>query len=251
MSVIRDLTDIKKNETMTWDIFFFKILPLCFSVVAIGLTIRNNRVQDQRWEELNVGKISIKSVKFFSFREISHEELRSLEWGYEVKAVGGSQEGILRADKLLVQNCIVAYDLENQKYIGDGTAITVGEMEAELRKKKLFDSGKYQYLKRYVVFFELENIGNTACVINSQEIKFNDFTDANKENTFSLGNQPSTMEGKKTSYSTFDLNVPLFLQLPNPMNFDVVINYSNTKNGTKTKKYTLSHDPGGWRIISR
>jgi len=220
--------------------FVWKAIPIILSSLALLLTVANNCNQNQKWDKLNLGSISVRSVKLFNFREITAQDFKSIDWGYVPSVT--SDASTLNPNRLLVQSSVIAFNTKTKKYFRDPFYISIPEIKNQLIADREYDSASIQFLKHYYVIIEIENVGGTDCKLLTEHIKF---MDRGTEVSTSLGEEVYTLPAKRISISKFKLDIPIEQQFPTPIKMEIT--YTNIKNQKKVTKALLTYD-GGWRI---
>jgi hypothetical protein len=244
----KSLQESKKN--FSWA-NLFSLVALLVSLFTAYLTCNEQKKQNKRWNELNVGKIGISAVKFYSYRQINLNDFKSKNWGYDVHVISESSNGVLDTGSLVVQNIIIGYNKKTKEYIEDLTIITVPEMISKLQKLPNYDSSNFQILKKYKVLVYFKNSGTTDCKITGENFFVkNKGLDTSWINTVLPEEQQGGYKIKagETKMSFFHLVFPMELDILPLSEFKGNINFQDEYGTSYSKNYSFYYDEYGWRI---
>lgn len=199
-------------------IAIFTLATLIISIYALRLTQNDIKLQDERWDSLNIARISISDVNFFTTRRVTIDDFEANDWGYAPSAIQGPTQAN-SSNELPIKNSVVAKNTVTKDYISDIPAIKVGELKKQLFNRG-FDTTKYIYEKQYKPVVTIENVGLLPCTIDSIIVR--NFTlDKNygavpdqykivKDSHFNY----SLESREKTSTARISFNTPLNAPLP-------------------------------------
>jgi len=192
--------------------------------------------------------MDIVSVQLATMYEVTREEFKSIDWGYQVKATMNLMTANVNATKLSIPCYIVAYNTKSRQFLRDPSIITIPQMISRLEKSdNNFEVKDWQFLKHYIVFIGIQNIGKTDCRITQETITYIDSTDQNREKTVLESSDLKTMNSNEISYSRFEMDIPMGWTVPA---VKIELAYKTTKDQTYFTRALLTYDDiGGWKII--
>ncbi len=185
------------------------------SFVSLIATAVTQCRQNAQWNALNLATLSITQLRFYGWRELSSHEFHSLSWGYEPEARSSADDFVFRPDKLIVENEIVAYDRDKRQLIEGTQAVTVPELEEELKARSV--ASQLQFLKHYRLLTQVDNTGATTAIIKWIRLYSEDRNDLlDKEPIFSPNQPGSAVNPKRFVVVSEDIYIPLSEKLPSP-----------------------------------
>src|ERR1035437_3720030 len=169
---MRQPTTIERTKFNRND--FWTLTSITLSLAAFFYTLYSSNNQNKKWDQLNLGKMTIGSIRFLNFREGTKKELDTVKWGYTVETFTDPDSRVLFNGKYYVQNCLIAFNPKKNVIYGTGRSISMWELMNELAMLNIKDTSGLVIEKKYFLNIEIDNIGATVCHITSQSITSKD-----------------------------------------------------------------------------
>ena len=209
------------------------LLALIMSFGNLIWTLVNQWEQNRRWDNLNTANIVIKEIKMIKRKELTKEEALKTNWGYNPSIYSLGEASNL----FQIPYCLNAHELSTKKTVeGLNVVFTIQEIEEEL--KRISYTNKVFITKLFKPLFTIENSGKTNATDLMIEISVK-LPNEEWRSAFKSTTQ-ITLASSQSSNVTFDIELPIELQLPEAINFKVNfsfkdVNYNSIKNEIKAK----------------
>ncbi len=244
----------KKNKFLNWIIKLkiqdsIGLLALLIAVLSFWYSCNKDSKQDIRLEESEQGRITLKQLRFFVYREITKIQLDTINWGYPVEVAANSADYILNMDKLSVQNYLIGVNTSTGDTINDPSIISISELQEKANKIKTSTPIHIFAYKRYRVMIELQNTGLKDCKLTSLNIFLKNPNSSTFNNPIDLATNQVSIDPGETKISFFHFDLGLAQKLQNPFEVKLEIFYINQKGKTIKKNELYIYDKFGWRNI--
>jgi hypothetical protein len=211
---------------------YISILAIIISIVSLIFTISNQVDQNSKWDKLNQPNLILKEVKFLNWNEVTKDDALKTEWGY--KPVLYQKTGSFNHYVLPYFISIYKKD-SNQRVSNANISFTINQIVAELNKLKIKSEDVILYrLFRNVMV--IENIGKTNAkkIFSTVKAKMdNQWVDAFTANT------KIELSTNQTSSISFDIELPLFKDIPQELDFIIYLEWENTNNKKEKKSIAV------------
>ena len=228
---------------------FVSALALVLSILSFVYTYFRDRLQNKRWNSLNVARIVVRDLRLASWKVVPKTEFEKMDWGYPdfMGIAVTDQFGDMDIDHLRLPIKVEAIS-KSDSIIRGTNCIRVAELLALLQKNHV-DLSLIEVYKLIRVVFVLVNSGST--VANDLTI---DVSSADVESSAQYSqptNHGSLQPGEQT-WSIVNLRFALDELLP--QQFHLTISFSfmdlNSKLHRQSYNYILEKSTGTFRRTS-
>jgi hypothetical protein len=201
------------------------VLALIISIVTFCYTTMNQKAQDNRWEELNAGKVDYVESKVIMWGEFKQEEVLAKEWGHK-PVLYSVIENELHTNKYRIPYGLILYDSSMRTVIPDtGFGYTKQELENKIEIYHL-DAESVEIRKDFQCKFVFLNSGNTP----SENVRIKILCGTEPENYQVVLHETSDpikmFPGKKVMVQT-NFFIPLEELIPSRFYYRIEVTYDN------------------------
>ena len=195
------------------------LLALFISISSLLWTLADQWEQNRRWDALNAGTVELKQARFYTWRELTHDEAFSTDWGYSPLIFGSSEVW----NKFRLVYFLQPRDPATGSPVsGANPVFTIPELEAEVKRL-----GIQQSIIVYKAFrptFIFENIGKTEVADCNISIAIR--LDGGWQPAFH-SNAPLRIPAGQPVNVSFDFAIPITQVLPKQIDFRIHIDFVN------------------------
>ena len=228
-------------------------IPIVALIIAIGslcFTFWVQYKQNIKWNELNLGKISMKKVGFVGFKKYALNEVNKIDWGYSPDFKAETiDDGFLFTDDVRLNNVLVFVDKKNKKRIDTVNSFLTLKTGEEILKKLNFNSlpDNWEICKMYTLKFLFKNIGNTSVKINNVTIDLKKNNESNFKSFYKRTVNLTVLVNEEFNI-TKELYLPLNSILKDEIFLLIKIYYDTNIKQKNMKKYNIVYNPDdkGW-----
>lgn len=205
------------------------VLALVISILTLCLTIFNQKAQNDRWRELNAGKVDYVESKVIMWGEFEQEEVLNKDWGHK-PILYSVIENEVHINKYRIPYGLVLFDRSHNAIIPNtGFGYTAQEMENKIKKYNFTDAS-IEVRKNFQCKFVFLNSGRT----NAENVRIKISCSKEPKNYDVLLHETSNpikmFPGKKVMVQT-NFFIPLHESIPERLYYKVEVTYDNFLNG--------------------
>ncbi|MGN6604520.1 MAG: hypothetical protein ACTHK8_18825 [Ginsengibacter sp.] len=234
---------LRRNDVWTF-------ISISLSLAALIYTCHTNTDQNRKWDQLNLGKITIGSIKFENFREVTKVQFDTINWGYRVETVTGPDSRVLVDGKFYLQNCLIAYNPKTEVIYGTGSSTTLWELMHELKRLNIKDTAGLIIEKRYYLVIQMYNAGSTVCHVTNQTISSKDSSAPFGFKATSISDQPIDLEGNQFTHTIVPIYTYLNDVLPDTMDLTLSFRYKDVNNNKHRQAFHLKYVKPNWQVLA-
>jgi hypothetical protein len=225
---------------------FVSALALVLSVLSFVYTYFRDRLQNRRWNALNVARIAVRDLRLASWKVVPKTEFDKIDWGYPdfMGIAVTDQFGDMDIDHLRLPIKVEAMSKSGGIILGTNS-ICVPELLAVLQKNQI-DISDIDVYKMIRVVFVLVNSGSTVAHDLTVDVSSTD-VDASTQHS-----EPSKHGSLQPGEQTWTLvNLRFALEELLPPQFHLTISFSfvdvNAKLHRHGYNYILEKGTGTFR----
>ena len=224
------------------------ILALIISILTFCWATINQKAQDDRWDELNTGKIEYVESKVIMWGEFTQDEVYRMDWGYK-PVLYSVIENELHMNKYRIPYGLVLIDsINNSIILGTGFSFTVKDMQERIKAYNLDDS-KTEIKKNFQCKFVFLNSGNTPNDNVKMKISCGKETRVYEVVLHETSDRIKMYPGKKVMVQT-NFFIPINEPVPDKLFFKIEVEYDDFLRKNIAEEWLVvfySHD-GTWKF---
>lgn len=212
---------------------YLSIVAIVISGFAIWFAYRNNieqqknnREQNRRWDNLNIGNVVVKGANIGRYPPYTQEQMKTINFGYEVFYITNFDD----SNSMMLPYSLIARD-EAKEYIPGKIIHTLGEIQQMLIQIKA--TNKVEIFKSFKPEIVLENNGKTDVKNLNLKIVCKYF-DSEWRPAFSNSSPLILSAGKETSIK-LRLDFGLEQRLPPYVFYKLSMNYQDVNDTVHEK----------------
>ena len=224
------------------------VLALMISLMTFCWTTLNQKVQNNRWEEMNVGKVDYVESKVIMWGEFTQEEVLDKDWGHQ-PLLYSEIENELHTNKYRIPYSLILFDSSERSIVPNtGFGYTTKEMENRFIKYNI-DKTSVEIRKNFQCKFVFLNTGNTPT--ENVKIKISCGTERNdyKVVLHDTSDPIKMFPGKKVMIQT-NFFIPLQVPIPDNLYYQIEVKYDNFLAKGLTDEWSVVYysSDGTWKF---
>ena len=224
------------------------VLALIISIVTFCYTTMNQKAQNDRWEELNAGKVDFVESKVIMWGEFAQEEVLAEEWGHK-PVLYSVIENELHTNRYRIPYGLVLYDSLKKTIIPDtGFGYSSREMETKIKTYNL-DADSVEIRKDFQCKFVFLNSGNTPADNVRIKISCDTKPESYEVVLHETSDSIKMFPGKRVMVQT-NFFIPLQESVPGRLYYKIEVTYDNfLKRGMASEWFCVYYSSDGtWKF---
>jgi len=228
-------------ETLNQNINWSLLIAGAAFIIAFLNHIRLNKYQkeqNKKWDYLNLAKIELLESKFFGWEEMSIQESKSRNWGYQPTLFKIVKEDII-TDKVYVIDPLILWNEQDNMVIENSHFKMVNEANTIAQGLKL-DIKDLSIRKNLRTKLKFKNVGQTEAIEFSIGVRFFNW---NTEEWQPIHETPpiDILHAASNRYQSFDIYIPLEWEIPQEIRFQVDMTYKSVNNQVTERTINLEY----------